>query len=521
MCESCKKFCNLKYGHKGNCLCENPKFHKCNKNCILSDANGCNKECIEVYGHPGKHFCSTSPQNHICKFNCILCENDVGCGHVYNHEKRNNLKCSGCKGKICKLSGKKHLCGSYHKCKEKCENDGFCDIISYVKSEEQIDKKFKTKSGDTIDYKLIRCQELKRKECKVEIPPNELSHLGKEHSCKSPKHYCGFQCKQCEYFCNNLYGHKDVHKCYHGNIKNSSIYISDATSKNPFAIINKDNRNYRLTEGEKAEIFTCDDYCKQQGQGHIHFYESDKEINSNEVKLERKNMYNFLYKCNCSYFWKNILKFDGDFNKREEEIFNLCDWKCKYSTHEIPEYCQLKLWHKPVVQIPKKTRGKWVFNGHLFKCNHPKGIYSIILIDSSGSMSSKSQKPTNLGILEKMPNIMGAALQSIDTYCKIRAEKSPKDRYALFGFNNKVIEVFQNLAIQECNIILEKCYEKLKPKGYTNFKCAFKKAFNLISFPNLDRDEFIPVIILLTDGLDHENEGTLPFVEQVIIYIII
>ena len=87
---------------------------------------------------------------------------------------------------------------------------------------------------------------------------------------------------------------------------------------------------------------------------------------------------------------------------------------------------------------------------------------------------------------------------------------------ALFGFNIEAIEVFENLAIQECN-----GYEKLKLGKCTFFKCAFKKAFYLISNSNLDRNEFIPVIILLTDGLEHGKDETITFVEKISYFIII
>ena len=146
----------------------------------------------------------------------------------------------------------------------------------------------------------------------VKIPPNEFSHIGKNHTCKYFKHFCGFQCKQCNYYCEKLYGHKDLHKCFHGNIRHSSIFINDYTNKNSVANINKDNQSYKLTEGESVKIFVCDNYCKQQGQGHIHFFESEEEINSKDVKLEKIYTNKFLYKCKCSYFWENILKFDGD-----------------------------------------------------------------------------------------------------------------------------------------------------------------------------------------------------------------
>ena len=284
MCEGCNKYCNLDYGHEGDCICKQPNFHKCNKRCILSDANGCNKDCTKIYGHLGNHFCSTEPEKRICKYNCQLCEKEVGCGRVYNHEKFNNLKCSKCEGKICKLSYKGHLCGSYHQCKKECEEGGCCEIKSFVEKEEQNDSQYTTNLREIINYKSIKSQKTARKKCMVKIPPNEFSHIGKNHTYKYFKHFCGFQCKQCNYYCDKLYGHKNLHKCFHGNIRHSSIFINDYTNKNSVANINKDNQSYKLTEGESVKIFVCDNYCKQQGQGHIHFFESEEEINSKDVK---------------------------------------------------------------------------------------------------------------------------------------------------------------------------------------------------------------------------------------------
>ena len=118
-------------------------------------------------------------------------------------------------------------------------------------------------------------------------------------------------------------------------------------------------------------------------------------------------------------------------------------------------------------------------------------------------------------IKAKMPNMLGAAIQAIDTYCKLRAQESKKDRCALFGFNNLAYDVFTDIDIERSDIILTECLNKLKPDGYTQFFHAFSKAFNFIVSQDFNRNKFIPVIILLTDGLDHGYEETIPFVKLV------
>ena len=130
-------------------------------------------------------------------------------------------------------------------------------------------------------------------------------------------------------------------------------------------------------------------------------------------------------------------------------------------------------------------------------------------------MSSKSQKPNFDAIRRRMENMLGAAIQAIDTYCRLRAQESQKDKCALFGFNNEVIEVFTDIDVERNDIILNECLTKLEPNDYTKFKPAFEKAFGFIRNPNFDRNKYIPVIILLTDGLDHGHEETIPYVREV------
>ena len=521
-CDHCNKKCCLSYPHPGNCICESPHEHPCYKDCSYRSGGGCNIKCKLEYGHETSkpHDCKGY---HICQENCYF-KNPYGswerdsnlcqepCGHVYNHNNDNNLKCQKCSNKTCILgNGKGHLCGGEHKCHELCQSPGICDID-------------KNESGDGvkkiyngIEYLEINPQKEKlKKACKIGIPPNKIIHEN-NHWCGKTEHTCTFQCKQCLYYCTKEYDHEkkgELHFCTHGNIKQSFVYISDKNEQS--AQIIKDKKSHQFKDGEKAIIFYCDKYCRDQGQGHIHYFDSleppEKIVDDINVrKVEKKD---YIYECKCDYFWKHVLKFksvvirDDDYKK-----FNKCPWKCKYRSHIEPEYCQLPLWHKQKSGISLGT--KWNKDGHIFKCQHPIGIYNIFLVDYSYSMSSKASRPTSkYGIGKTLDNMLGAAIEAIVEYCSIREIESPKDKCAIIGFDDKVTEVFKNKDIDDKEILKE-CLKRLKLGNCTEFKGAFEKAFNLIESSTFDRNQLVPLIILLTDGEDSKFEETCKYLKEV------
>jgi len=125
------------------------------------------------------------------------------------------------------LARKGHLCGSKHDCPKDCQNKGYCIIESFVRNEED-EAEYQTMSGERIVYKITKFQKIDHIKCKIEIPINEFSHPDPDkHSCQSENHKCGFQCKQCEYYCTEKYGHIGLHNCIHGNIKNSFFKTND------------------------------------------------------------------------------------------------------------------------------------------------------------------------------------------------------------------------------------------------------------------------------------------------------
>jgi len=505
---NCKEYCKLEYEHFGKCNCKIKDGHLCNNNCFyFRKSRGCNKECSLEYEHGGPCKCNVKEEFHFCIIKCELCKTSE-CGHVFNHINK-EMNCCKCKDKKCSLTGKKkHFCGNQHDCKEKCKAFGWCKIESSVQLEE---KTYTSRQGEEIKYKAKKTQEILKNNCSIKIKENEESH-GDKHICDNNLvHKCGYQCPQCEYYCTESVGHYGLHNCFHGNIKNSYISLSNYGS---IATINKEKKKYQFQEGEKALIFFCDEYCKEQGQGHIHQFISYDIVENENVRLVDEK--NHIYECKCLYYWEYILKFKGNFTTEEQKKFSLCNWKCKYSSHQTDEYCQLPLWHQRAIFIPKDIYGKWIYEGHIFKCSHPIGVYSIFLIDQSGSMDSKSDKPTNIIIKEKLDNMLGSSIQAISNFCKIRSSKSIKDKCSLIGFNNKAKIILKDVQMNNNEMIINDCLSNLHPDGCTYFSEAFKESNKILE--KVDRNEFIPIIILLTDGLDHSYKSTKPYVEKVSIY---
>ena len=93
-----------------------------------------------------------------------------------------------------------------------------------------------------------------------------------------------------------------------------------------------------------------------------------------------------------------------------------------------------------------------------------------------------------------MNNMLGAAIEAIEKYCKIRAIKSPKDKCALIGFSDKAEIIVEDFNIEQNNLIVNKCLEKLKPNGNTYFYNAFETANKIIQ--KINRVETAPIIIL-------------------------
>ena len=437
---------------------------------------------------------------------CELCGDNTECIHVYNHDNEDNLFCNSCNG-ICKLSRKSHLCNMKHDCKEICQKNGYCRIDAIM---EPIEKTYKTKLGDEIKYKSIVKRNLLKVKCYKKIPNNEFSHDG-EHVCvENLIHKCGYECIQCGFNCYKEYGHGGLHECEHGNIQNSSFSIIGSFN---IATVQISGKSYQIIEGDSAQAYVCNNYCREQGQGHTHL------VNSSKVNIINKDVKKFndnYYECKCSYFWEYILKFQTNFTPEEKKKFSLCNTICQDDKHK--EYCQRELWHGSDIPNNLNKIGRSCFQGHMFKCDHPNGVYTIFLVDQSGSMRSESVKPKRTDIKNKMDNMLGSSIEVILNYCKKRFAINPREMCALIGYSDDVSLIFKDISIGEEEKIKNYCLTRLSPDGGTYFKKAFEAAKNIVEEIN-KKKEYIPVIILLTDGLDFEPEETINYIEKEVSYI--
>ena len=134
-------------------------------------------------------------------------------------------------------------------------------------------------------------------------------------------------------------------------------------------------------------------------------------------------------------------------------------------------------------------------------------------------MKSKSENPTIMKIKSRLDNILGVSIQAIDNFCRIRSQNNKKDKCSIIGFENEAKVILSNIYMEDKENIINACLEKLKPDGGTNFYCAFKESSKILDI--VDRNEFIPIIILLSDGIDHSYKSTKNFLEKVSKYFII
>lgn len=155
----------------------------------------------------------------------------------------------------------------------------------------------------------------------------------------------------------------------------------------------------------------------------------------------------------------------------------------------------------------------------MFKCIHPKGNFIIFLVDQSGSMRNTSIQPTT-DIGNKMCNKLGASLEAIINFCTKLYANNKRDIGSLIGFNDKASLVFENISLDKIEEIKERSLQHLKPQGHTFFINAFKEASKILEkinnneYDNINRRNYNPVIILLTDGLDDQPEETISFLEK-------
>ena len=127
-------------------------------------------------------------------------------------------------------------------------------------------------------------------------------------------------------------------------------------------------------------------------------------------------------------------------------------------------------------------------------------------------MSVDKIKPTRTD-LQSNNNMLGAAIEAVLNYCEVRKEKNPQEKCALIGYESSAELIFKDKKVSDLEIIKEECIRKLKPKTTTYFLNAFKEAEPIINSVKKGTD-YIPIIILLTDGLDMAHQKTCDYIQD-------
>ena len=551
----CFQFCDNIAGHNGECLCNSNLVHLCNGICYLSNIchKGNNKYCEKNANHTeneinDKHTC-LQDNEHLCNKHCRF-ENvsrgcQIDCSLPYNHEILCNTecickkplekhlcleKCELCRNeKFCELEyghTGHHLCDNEHNCIVECEEDGICEIITRKGlSKKKFHEMQKTK--EKIEF-LEKSEQTSRKlQCSITISPKKFDHKHKgKHKCQILIHKCGYKCKQCNRMCNLEYGHKSLHDTDHGHIENGVIFTEDV-----FANINylKDVLDFK--NEECADMFTCYQYCKDQGRGHIHII-NESNINFEEKNLNKqyiKKLKDNIYGCKCEYFWVKILKFKykDKFDKEQKISYNKCSAQCNLCKKKNKiTYCELDLWHEPILNINTVGKDFWISKGgHKFICHHPIACHTIFIVDKSGSMGNNDIVPS-MPIIKNNINFnnrFGKLIENMDNYIKKRKSICSEDVFSLISFSEKAEIIFQNISVDlndENFNFIEKCMEKIdKCEGETEFYLGFIKSIKILG--EINREKYKPVIILFSDGADQKQKETIEVVNSVSTFILI
>ena len=345
----------------------------------------------------------------------------------------------------------------------------------------------------------------------MKIPKGCIEHKQK-HKCDLIKHKCGFKCRQCERLCELEFGHTSLHYCKHGHCKNSEIQTEE---KSVDIVFNE--KSFEFKNEEKAIMFTCHDYCKQQRRGHVHRISSNDIMNLG-INLQNENIKKinkYTYECKCEFFWKIILgfRFETEFNNDLISEFNKCRFKCSYcEKFGDNTFCELELWHRE--------------KNHIFSCSHAKLVpyHTIFIIDKSDSMGTNDITPSNKKLYKNQDfnNRLGCVIQVLNNYIKKRLDINKEDVFSLISFSTGADICFRDYnqeSYQDYDFI-EECMELFQsPKGSTNFKKGFEEAEKILL--EINKENYNPIIILLSDGDDDKPNETIEYVKTVSIFLII
>ncbi|CAB4409770.1 unnamed protein product [Rhizophagus irregularis] len=270
--------CSHKAGHEGNHACDEIS-HLCGKPCSLIDKRNCQKVCSKKIGHDdGEHLCQS--KRHYCGKDCSLstytAKGDYQCPNkciISYEEEHNSHRCENtvcpiqCPIPNCKERCQSddhfhassdlqvnHFCGNGHQCRELCEEDGICHVVTEPKEQKETYKGLVKETSITFT-KYIQLSE--RLKCNKKIPPNEFKHTGKHTHKENGFHYCDAQCQFCEYYCTLPYGHAQIHDTRHGNMTQTEF-----TGEN----IEFEYAGYKLRVGDQGTFVLCNLFCKDLGR---------------------------------------------------------------------------------------------------------------------------------------------------------------------------------------------------------------------------------------------------------------
>ncbi|KDO26012.1 hypothetical protein SPRG_22223 [Saprolegnia parasitica CBS 223.65] len=395
--------CGAAAGHAGACNC-GVLDHTCPAPCAMANASNCDGSCHLAADHEGAHSCSVVL--HCCGDPCAapncrsLCTQPFALAHDRHHCGANRCQqlCSyaDC-GNGCAADDHfhapdaLHACGKEHLCAAECAVDGMCEV------KVQLEKTTETFCGarSTFEY-THQAMNGGRKKCAASLPTGRLDHDGVGHACTTAVHTCTVRCPCCQYYCEKAFGHADLHKTSHGNMK-ETYFVSDSAS------VDIDGRQY--TAGERGVAEMCPFFCAKMGRGHVHYIACDYPSAAKcvyatsdgrrhcTVPLEphpKQPMDEVLHET----YWKLLGWEDPVTSAIERAAFGLCPFQCDAPDHKAddPSYCVLDAWHVPSSANDALAPGHTRVQGHVFNCKHYAGRgmdHHVFVLDASGSMSGQ------------------------------------------------------------------------------------------------------------------------------------
>jgi len=438
-----------------------------------------------------RHEC----QDMKCPEKCPLYEdcNRLCASEDHFHSHQNNVE---------------HFCGGEHKCKETCNAQGICEIITELVTEKRT---FKGELS-SFEYSFTREQNGIKKACCKSIPPFQNRHEGPHcHSnTENVAHFCETKCPACGYYCNLPWGHLSKHSTTHGNMREMQ-FVSEAED----AIKMSESKIYK--PGESCEAEMCNMYCKSRGRGHIHLLECHPKENGENNNCDDDGIRHQTKKYGPNEnipkdeythaaYWKSI-GWEDPCSKDEQLVFSLCPYYCGSPAHTQENskeivYCTQALFHAPLKSLPANNNGYLSENGHHFNCDHPvAGKYHIIfVIDRSGSMGTEDIVPQHVDIKRSHNNRLGCVYEACNRFIMNRLNSSQNDKISMILFESDARVIFQNRPI-DSNLL-----QQMIPHGAiggTSFLKAIQATSNLV---RSTRDKQFPVmIIFLSDGEDNNS----------------